>query len=875
MPLASTNVWAFRQARPTYDGRGVLIGILDSGIDGAVLGLGVTSTGDPKLLDLRDFSGEGRVALAPLALRGDTATLGGSVLAGLGRLVAVGGSGPFFAGVIAERPLGELPASDLNGDGDNGDQLPIVVAKASDGWVLVADTDGDGSLANERPVHDFLVARETFGWTSRGQPSPIAIAANFAEENGAPTLDLFFDTSGHGTHVAGIAAGADLYGVKGFDGVAPGAQLLGLKIANNAYGGISVTGSMLRAMDYAIRFARERRLPLVLNMSFGVGNEREGAARIDAIVDSVLAVNPEVVFTTSAGNDGPGLSTIGFPGSAERVISVGATIPPAFVGAAPGAADAVAFFSSRGGEVAKPDILAPGIAYSSVPRWETGSEDKSGTSMAAPHVAGAVALLLSGFKQEKRGWAAGQIRQAILASGRGIEATGGADQGAGLLDLVAADRIARRLPAMAVVRVKAGGVPGGAVLDLVAPGSAADSTVVLTVEGTLGGPIRLVSSAAWLTAPASVQLTPPSTSFAVSVNRATVPGPGLVAASLTAWATDTAIGPLFRVPVTLVKPFPVSDTGVVIRSKLDPGGVQRVFFAADSARPFRVSISTTAQTEEMLAFLHEPGGQPFRVENGRRAAFGEEAAEYDVDGRDVQPGLYEAIAAAPPNAGGGLTIRVDRSPVRLDASRVAKDTIAALVTNGSETAQTGAAVFGLIGAERGMVFSQRGSAERRIVVRVPPWAKRVVTDLQLPKATWPLFTDLGLTLLDQDGQVLEAAPLNYAFGRLTRELDSTHVEKDLVIVVAPAFADPGSSLLWDGTLSIRFYAEAPVLIEPAGSAEFALSPGAAQTIRYPMVRIPWTLGDGFFPLGALFVDVGGVLWGREARLPEPTPPLMR
>src|SRR5256885_8122514 len=49
-----------------------------------------------------------------------------------------------------------------------------------------------------------------------------------------------------GTHVAGIAAGHNLYNVQGFDGVAPGAQLLALKIANNARGGISVNGSMVR-----------------------------------------------------------------------------------------------------------------------------------------------------------------------------------------------------------------------------------------------------------------------------------------------------------------------------------------------------------------------------------------------------------------------------------------------------------------------------------------------------------------------------------------------------------------------------------------------------------------------------------------------------
>jgi subtilisin family serine protease len=135
---------------------------------------------------------------------------------------------------------------------------------------------------------------------------PLTVAANFDEVNGLPVLDLVFDNSGHGTHVAGIAAGHNLFRVAGFDGVAPGAQVIGLKIANNARGGVSVTGSMQRAMTYAARFAEARGLPLVLNLSFGLGNEVEGRAVIDSIINAFLIAHPSVVFTISAGNDGPG-----------------------------------------------------------------------------------------------------------------------------------------------------------------------------------------------------------------------------------------------------------------------------------------------------------------------------------------------------------------------------------------------------------------------------------------------------------------------------------------------------------------------------------------------------------------------------------------
>jgi subtilisin family serine protease len=360
MPLRSTGVDVFRTAHPTYDGRGVLIAILDSGIDPNVPGLITTSTGAPKVIELRDFSGEGRVALTAFPAPDESA------LKGAARIARLTTSTTWYRGTFRELPLGLPPAADVNGNGRNTDEFPIVVVKATDGWVVFIDSNLDGSFEDEMPLHDYRQGRETIALGKQ----PITLVANIAEQDGSPMLDLFFDTSGHGTHVAGIAAGHDLFNVKGFDGVAPGAQIMGLKISNNARGSVTVHASMMRAIDYAARYAAQRGLPLVMNLSFGVGNEHEGRAVIDSIVDAFLVAHPEIVFAISAGNDGPGLSTMGFPGSADLALSVGATFPGVFAQAPqPGVApprDVLGWFSSRGGELAKPDIVTPGVYVGTV-----------------------------------------------------------------------------------------------------------------------------------------------------------------------------------------------------------------------------------------------------------------------------------------------------------------------------------------------------------------------------------------------------------------------------------------------------------------------------------------------------------------------------
>jgi subtilisin family serine protease len=869
MPLAATGVDQFRKSYPTYDGRGVIIAILDSGVDPGIPGLTTTTTGEKKVLDLRDFSGEGAVPLTRLTPAGDKLTVGGQELTGAARLKTLAAGGIFWGGVLRERPLGNLPEADLNGDGDDEDALAVVVVRASDGWVLFADTDGDGSLANEKPIHDYLVGKETFGWHPSGKAAPLNVGVNLRDEKGAPRLNLVFDTSGHGSHVAGIAAGHDMYGVKGFDGVAPGAYLLGLKLANNAQGGISTSGSMMAALDYAIRFAASRRLPLVANMSFGVGNEIEGTARIDQLIDSVLAAHPELVFTIAAGNDGPGLTTMGFPGSAMRALTIGGTYPGTFAGGPNPSGDPIAFFSSRGGELAKPDIVTPAVAFSTVPEWNRGDEQKNGTSMASPYAAGLVALLRSSLVQAKKSADARQIRQALMVTARPINGLTYIDQGTGQPQISAAWRwleAGRSVPDIEVRAADHGVTAAYRTAPLAAGDTVQGFTVTLPKATTADLSWR--SSAPWLRAPASTRLQGSANTVKVSIDRAAITQPGIYNAVATGWTGDTLLGPVARLVTTVIVP----DTGSLIVRQfpmLNAGMEGQVFFQADSARPFAVIIGTRDAREQGIAYLHEPGGQPYREQNGLPAGAGENAALFVVDGRDVVPGAYEAVAVASPYAGMAPTIAVQQSPYRIQPS-VSAGQVSVKVDNlSSETIQSEPFLV-IFGAERAQTVTGTAADTGRVKFTLPPWAVHAVIDAQVDRAAWSRFTDFGFTLFDSAGRQMGQAPLNYELSRMQVQLPpATGGARNVEVRLFPGLATLSDKAPWTAQVRIKLYADSANITQTTGSAiSLAGKSSAVSTIPWTTPTLP--LGEGFVPLAVVVVPENERAWTFE--LPLKTTP---
>lgn len=873
MPLRSTGVDSFRVVQPLADGRGVVIAILDSGIDPGLPGLSKTTTGEEKLLDLRDFSGEGRIPLARVAPDGaGRVTIGRHVVGGLGRVMRLAGP-PVYGGVFREQPLGGWPEADVDGNGSIGDEHPMVVAKSSAGWFVIADTNGDGSLDDETPIRDFSVAREVLAFGRR----PLNIAVNLDERDGAPVLDLVFDNSGHGSHVAGIAAGHNLFGIDGFDGVAPGAQLLGLKISNNARGGISVTGSMLRAMNYAADFARRRRVPMVVNLSFGVGNEFESTAAIDSMVNEFALKHPDIPFVISAGNDGPGVSTMGFPASAEHALTVCALYPGVFARApvpgVPPAPDAIGWWSARGGELAKPDVCAPGIAFSNVPPWRTGEEISGGTSMAAPHVAGIAALLLSGLTQQGRQVRAVDLKRALLATATRIEGGSVLDQGAGVPNAVRAYQWLQAAHQTGLYQVTAVGPDRGRTAayrrdGLKHPGDTIQEFEVRSVGGQPAARWTLKSDAPWLRAPAMVEPQSGAATITVTYDAAQLTAAGIYVG--TVWArsaSDTASGPQFALTNTVIVPHQL-EAPLVVRGEAPAGGIAREFVAVPRGAAGLVLELTVPQGKAML-HLFEPSGQPYRG-GSEAVAADTQVARIVVAAEDLKEGVYEAVVAAPPDDKASYTLRAMLPGVAV--AEIAPDGRARVVNvrSGSRRAIVRAE---LVGAVRAYQVSGQEDHPQVLHVRVPPWAARMVVDVELPRGFWQTLTDFGVTVFDDRGFKVDDGPLHYAFGRIEVELDADSAPPALSIELLPAYAHLRPPPRWEAWARVAFERRERIPVPLAGSGQdgLMLGPDETRVVTPLLARLePWSDFSPLLEVAA--TDEHGVVARRRGAVTLTPPP---
>ncbi|MDX6330534.1 MAG: hypothetical protein QOI83_2917, partial [Streptomycetaceae bacterium] len=463
-PAFETGAVDFVNANPKADGRGVTIGILDSGVDLGHPALQKTTTGERKIVDWvtsTDPITDGDATWRPMV----TSVSGPSFT--FNKRTYTASTGSYQISLFKESyTSGGDMAGDLNRDGDTTDSWAVLYDAAA-GTVRV-DLNDNGDFTDDVAMKPYKDGYQIGYFGTDNPDTAISERIPFVVQirkdvpmdpyggtwvgKTADFVNIGVIESEHGTHVAGITAANGLYGGSKANGAAPGAKIVSSRACTWSGGctNIALTEGMI---DLVVNRGVD-----IVNMSIGglPGLNDGNNARAQLYTRLIDTYGVQLVI--SAGNSGPGANTIGDPGLADKVISVGATISKetwaANYGSVVTKKYALLPFSSRGPREDggfTPTLSAPGASINTIPTWEPGGPVAEagytlppgyamlqGTSMASPQATGAAALLLSAAKQSGIGLTPAKLRTALTSTATHIKGAQAYEEGSGLINIVSA-----------------------------------------------------------------------------------------------------------------------------------------------------------------------------------------------------------------------------------------------------------------------------------------------------------------------------------------------------------------------------------------------------------------------------------------------------
>ena len=470
MPVGDTGAAQFTAANPTWDGRGVTVGILDSGTALDHPSLRTTTTpGEEKVVDWvtntsPTFTNGVNDDNDPTWLEMTNEVSGASFSFGTPAVTYTApANGSYRIAIFNERDsrlAGEV-GNDVNRDGNPAGSKGTFAVLWDGGSKVWVDTNQNNSFADETAMTNYKVNRDIGYFGTDNPATAIAERMPFVVQIDGKhkAVNIGIPSGAHGSHVAGIVAANAMFGGQ-MSGAAPGAKLVSVRVC------LFIAGCTAHALVEGMIYAAKQSNVDVINMSIGgLPSLNDGNNARAELYDRLIEQSNVQIFI-SAGNSGSGVNTVGDPSVATKVMSVAAYASKATWIANYGSdsefVDNIQGYSSRGPREDggfKPQISAPGSAISTVPVWEPtaltggclaqtcppGFAMFNGTSMASPQAAGAAALLVSAAKQAGVQKQPDQLREALNSSARFIVRTpasapqiGAYEQGNGLIDVGAA-----------------------------------------------------------------------------------------------------------------------------------------------------------------------------------------------------------------------------------------------------------------------------------------------------------------------------------------------------------------------------------------------------------------------------------------------------
>ncbi|MGV9503677.1 S8 family serine peptidase [Streptomyces sp. NPDC003642] len=454
-PSFETGAVDFVEDHPKADGRGITIGILDSGVDLGHPALQKTTTGERKIVDWV-------TATDPVVdndntwRRMDTSVAGPTFTHDGTAWTAPAGS--YRVSTFKESyTTGGDAAGDANRDGDTTDDWGVLYDPAA-GTVRV-DLNDNHDFTDDTAMKPYKDGFQVGYFGTDDPKTDVAERQPFVVEI---RKDVVYNAAGaksdyvnigvieseHGTHVAGITAANGLFGGK-MNGAAPGAKLVSSRACTWSGGctNVALTEGMIDLVT--------KRGVDIVNMSIGGLPALNDGNNARAELYTRLIDTYGVQLVISAGNSGPGANTIGDPALADKVISVGASVSKetwaANYGSVVEKKYAMMPFSSRGPREDggfTPTLVAPGAAINTIQTWLPGAPVAEagyslpagygmlqGTSMASPQAAGAAALLLSAAQQKKIDLTPATLRTALTSTADHIKGVQAYEEGAGLMNI--------------------------------------------------------------------------------------------------------------------------------------------------------------------------------------------------------------------------------------------------------------------------------------------------------------------------------------------------------------------------------------------------------------------------------------------------------